>query len=270
MGEQRVALITGASRGIGAATAMEFARKGYDVAITSDDEAPLQTVAEQLRAMGGRVHQVAGDLSDMTFVDSLVSNVVSALGRIDVLVNNAAWRELVTMRSISLESWERTLRICVTAPAFLARSAARDMERRGRGVIVNISSIMSSRASGISPAYVVAKGALDALTYDLAALYGPVGIRVVAVNPGAVETDLGRDYSAPDQAAFDRQLRDWSEQMIPLRRWAAPEEVARFIIFVASDEASYVSGTTLVVDGGWSHQFQPYDLKREQHPDDFR
>jgi 3-oxoacyl-[acyl-carrier protein] reductase len=122
----------------------------------------------------------------------------------------------------------------------------------------------------MAPAYIAAKGGIDALTYELAALYGPVGIRVVAVNPGAVDTDLGKDYSAADQSGFNQRLRDWSEQMIPLRRWATAEEIGRFIAMIASDDASYVSGTTLNIDGGWSHQFQPYSLKHEQHPDDFR
>src|SRR5206468_5769259 len=126
-------------------------------------------------------------------VESMAPNVIESLGRIDVLINNAAWRDLVTMRSISLDSWERTLRICLTAPAFFARAVARDMEKRRHGVIINVSSIMSQHASGIAPAYVAAKGGLDALTYDLAALYGPMGIRVVGVSPGAVDTELGKD-----------------------------------------------------------------------------
>ena len=255
--QRKVALVTGASRGIGAATAIEFAGRGYDLAITSNESSPLEAVAAQLKAAGARVFAIAGDLSEMSFVESIAGRVVESLGRIDVLVNNAAWRELVTMRQISLFSWEQTLRICLTAPAFLARSAARDMEKRRTGVIINVSSMMSVHASGIAPAYIAAKGGLDSLTYDLAALYGPAGIRVVAVNPGAVDTDLSKDYSAADQLEFQQRLREWSEQMIPVRRWASPKEVGRFIAMIASDDASYVSGTTLTVDGGWSDHFQP-------------
>jgi 3-oxoacyl-[acyl-carrier protein] reductase len=268
----KVALITGASRGIGAATAIEFARRGYDVGLTSDDAAGLEVVAREIASLGIRSERVIGDLSDIRFVESLVPSVVQSLGRVDVLVNNAAWRELVTMRQISLESWEKTLRVCLTAPAFLARAAAKDMEARKSGVIINISSIMSQMASGIAPAYIAAKGALDALTYDLAALFGPVGIRVVAVNPGAVDTELGRDYKSKesDQSNFEHRLRDWSEQMIPSRRWAQPREIACIIAMLASDDASYINGTTVFADGGWSHQFEPYGFKREQHPDQFR
>lgn len=268
--ERKVALVTGASRGIGAATAIAFARRGYDLAITSTKAAPLSEIARQAEPLGARVFTIAGDLADMQFVESLIPAAIGTLGRIDVLVNNAAWRELVTMRHISLDSWERTIRICLTAPAFLAQGVARDMEKRRRGVIINVSSMMSKLASGISPAYIASKGALDSLTYDLAALYGPAGIRVVAVNPGAVDTDLSNDYVAEAQSGFEKRIRDWSEEMIPLRRWASADEIGRFIAMIASDDASYISGTTLVIDGGWSHQFQPINLKREQHPEDFR
>src|SRR4051794_39643215 len=196
MNPRKVALITGASGGIGAATAREFARRGYDIALTDLDADVLAAVADDVRQGGARAEVIAGDLADMTLVESLVDRFVGELGRIDVLVNNAAWRELVTMRQIVLESWEKTLRVCLTAPAFLGKSAARHMERQKSGVIINVSSIMSSRATGIAPAYVAAKGALDALTYDLAALYGFAGVRVVAIQPGAVDTAMSNDYSA--------------------------------------------------------------------------
>jgi 3-oxoacyl-[acyl-carrier protein] reductase len=269
MAAKKVALITGGSRGIGAATALEFARRGYDVAISSDDSAGLKSVANQARALGARAECFAGDLEEMAFVESLVPKVIAAFGRIDVLVNNAAWRELATMRQIGLASWERTLRICLTAPSFLARAAAVDMEPRRAGVIINISSIMSEHASGISPAYIAAKGGLNSLTYELSALYGPAGIRVLAVNPGAIDTAMSADYPTGPKADTDRRGKDWSHQMIPLRRWGQPEEIARAIAMLASDDASYLTGTTVVVDGGWSHQFEPYDRKHEQYPEQF-
>ena len=269
MAAKKVALITGASRGIGAAAAIEFGRRGYDVAIAADDSEGLDTIAKQARNENIRAEAFVGDLAESAFVESLVPKVIAAFGRIDVLVNNAAWRELLTMRQIGRESWEKTLRICLTAPAFLAKAAAADMETRRAGVIINISSIMSQRTSGIAPAYIAAKGGLDALTYDLAALYGPSGIRVLAVNPGAIDTAMSADYPTGPNADLDRKVKDWSEQMIPLRRWGKPEEIARAIAMLASDDASYLTGTTVVVDGGWSHQFEPYDLKHEQYPEQF-
>ena len=270
MAAKRVVLITGGSRGIGGATALEFARRGYDVAITAGDAIALEAVVTRMRAAGARAEFFAGNLAEMSFVESLIPKVIAEFGCVDVLVNNAAWRELLTMRQMTLESWEKTLRICLTAPAFLAKAAAADMELRHSGVIINISSIMSQHASGVAPAYIAAKGGMDALTYDLAALYGPSGIRVLAVNPGAIDTAMSADYPKGPHADLDRKVKDWSQQMIPLRRWGQPEEIARAIAMLASDDASYLTGTTVVVDGGWSHQFEPYDLKRQQYPEQFR
>ena len=112
------------------------------------------------------------------------------------------------MREITLESWEKkTLRVCLTAPAFMARWAAEHMEPRRSGVIINISSIMSWQAAGIAPAYIACKGAIDSLTYELASLYGPSGIRVVAINPGAIDTEMSRDYRDDSgQSVTDQEI----------------------------------------------------------------
>lgn len=270
MKDTPVALVTGASRGIGAATAEEFARRGYHVAIVARGADALGAVADRIRAGGGEALVCAGDLSDLEFAESAVRRTVDRWNRLDVLVNNAAWRELKTMRQISLESWEKTLRVCLTAPAFLARWAAEVMEPRRRGVIVNVSSIMSSRAGGIGPAYIAAKGALDSLTYELASLYGPSGLRVVAVNPGAIDTELSGDYANEEGEDLTGRLCAWSEDHIPLHRWGTPEEVARVIALLAGDDAEYITGTTIVVDGGWLHNHLPQSLRKQMHPKQFR
>jgi 3-oxoacyl-[acyl-carrier protein] reductase len=267
---RRSALITGASRGIGAATAIEFARRGIDAALVGRTASDLEKVALQIREAGGEALVLPGDLADLAFAESAVRQTAKQFGRLDVLVNNAAWRELATMRKISLESWERTLRVCLTAPAFLARWAAEYMEPRRSGVIINISSVMSQQAAGIAPAYIACKGGLDSLTYELAALYGPAGIRVVAINPGAIDTEMSRDYRDDSGASVTDELRAYSEDMIMLGRWGMPEEIARVIAFVASDDASYIQGTNLVVDGGWRHQHMPLSLRQKQYPDEFR
>ena len=271
MNGKPVALVTGAARGIGAATALEFARRGYDVGLTDILGDPLASVAKQVEQLGGRAIALAGDLADLAFGERFIGEAARSLGGIDVLVNNAAWREVLTMREITPESWDKTLRIGLTAPAFLAKWAAAHMEPRRRGVIVNISSIMARRSWGMSPAYVAVKGGLDSLTHDLAALYGPSGIRVLAIAPGAVDTDMSmtkRDGSTAEQEVAKR-VRDWSEEMIAVRRMASSEEVARAIAMLASDDASYLTGTTVVVDGGWTAQLYPYNLKRALSPDQF-
>lgn len=269
MNDRPVVLVTGASSGIGAATCLEFARRGYDVALVARSTDRLEMVATQAQSCGARSLVLPGDLADLDFAESAVQKTIEQLGRVDVLVNNAAWREIVTMRTIDADSWNKTLQICLTAPAFLSRWAARDMEKRKAGVILNISSVQSQSAAGVSPAYIACKGALDSLTYELAALWGPKGIRVVAINPGAIETDLSTDYQSSGGKNLTTQQHEWSEDMIPLRRWATPEEIAKTIAMLASEDASYITGTTLVADGGIKTQFSPYSIKREMFPQEF-
>ena len=251
--EGRVALVTGASAGIGTAVAEEFAHRGYAVGIVGRDAKRLDEVRRRIEAAGGRVLALSGDLGDLGFAESVVRQVAAAFGRLDVLVNNAAARELKTMREMTPAEWDRTIRVCLTSPAFMARWAAEEMERHGGGVIVNVGSMMSRQAHGVSAAYVSCKGAMESLTYDLAALYGPAGIRVVTIAPGAIDTSLIPLSSGADHAA----IREFSESMTMLGRWGTPAEVARAVAWIASDEASYLTGTTLVLDGGWSRMHMP-------------
>ena len=267
---QPVAFITGAAAGIGLATGRVLSQRGYAVALLDSDAAALATAAAELQRAGVPTLACHGDVGDLAYAESALRKAADHWGRLDLLVNNAAWRELISMRRITLESWERTLRVCLTAPAFLARTAAEIMEPQGRGVIVNISSIRSFQPDGLAAAYVAAKGGLDALTYDLAALYGRSGIRVFAVNPGAVDTTLSRDYTDAEGRSITDDLRRSSEDDIPLGRWARPEEIAKLVATLSSDDASYLTGTTIVVDGGWSRNGTPHSLKQRIAPDDFR
>ncbi|WP_417392801.1 SDR family NAD(P)-dependent oxidoreductase [Gimesia sp.] len=269
MNQRPVAMITGAAGGIGGETAVRFAEQGYDcvlLALPGDD---LQPVISRIEQTGAQSLTCLGDLADLEYARSAVEQCISHWGRIDVLVNNAAWREITSMRKIELASWEKTLRVCLTAPAFLSRWCAGHMEARQRGVIINVSSIQSQMAAGIAPAYVAAKGALDSLTYELATLYGPSGIRVLSVNPGAIDTAMGKDIATDQQQTTSQKIRQASEDMIPLRRWAQPEEIARVIVMLASDDASYLTGTSITVDGGWKQQCSPYPIKHLQLPSEF-
>ncbi len=269
MTDRPVAFITGASQGIGAETAKEFSRRGHDVALLARNQQNLELVADTVRQLGTEPLVCRCDLADLDAAEHEVTRAAEHFGRIDVLVNNAAWREMPTMRSISVESWDKTLRISLTAPAFLARWCAAHMERRGAGVIINISSIQSRRVSGFGPAYMVAKGGLDSLTMELGVLYGPKGIRTVGLNIGAIDTEMSADYESPDGQNIGKTLRQTTEDMIPLRRWGQPDEIARCIAMFASDDASYINGANLLVEGGWTHNISPYSLKKLLHPEEF-
>ncbi|MEW4562081.1 SDR family oxidoreductase [Bremerella sp. JC770] len=269
MTDRPVVLITGASQGLGAATAAEFARDGYDCFLVARNRQNLEAVAARIAVDGAQAVACAGDLGDLNFAQQTVESCFEQFGRIDVLVNNAAWRNIGTMRQMEVDEWEKTLRICLTAPAFLAKWCGERMQAAGHGVILNVSSIQSKLAPGICPAYVAAKGGLDSLTYELAALFGPRGIRVLGLNLGAIATEMSADYVSESGDNLSQDLRQFAEDMIPLRRFAEPEEMARTIVMLADARASYLTGTCLEIDGGWSHQATPYSLKHRQFPQEF-
>ncbi len=252
-----VAIVTGAAGGIGSATVEALLARGYAVSAWDIQE-------ENLERLPAQADRRRVDLCNLNKLEQVVDEVVNHFGRIDLLVNNAIWREIVPISEITIESWEETLRIGLTVPAFLSRWVADRMTSRG-GVIVNISSIMANRAGGISPAYVAAKGGLDALTYELAVTLAPRKIRVVGLRPGAIDTALSRDYgeqeSEQDDGAATDEMAKWSCEHIPLQRWAKPHEIASLIAMVADDDASYLTGTIIDVDGGWSHAHFPRSLQ---------
>jgi NAD(P)-dependent dehydrogenase (short-subunit alcohol dehydrogenase family) len=199
-----------------------------------------------------------------------VESTVKKWKRIDVLINNAAWRTIETMRSISVETWEKTLKINLTAPAFLAKHTAAVMEEKNiAGVIINISSVMSQRAGGNSPAYIVCKAGLEGLTYELAVLYGPKGIRVIAINPGNIETNLSSDYKDEKGNNISEKLVNYVNDSTPLKRSGNAEEIANVSYWLSTKEASFITGTSILVDGGFFHNFNGYQMKKLQFPKEF-
>jgi len=271
MNNNKVAIITGASKGIGRSTALKFAANNYKVTLVGRTQEELDQLGleiEQKYSMDVLI--CAGDLANEEFLRQVVADTVSKWGRIDTLINNAAWRTIETMRTISLENWEKTIRVCLTAPAFLAKYVAAVMEDSNiQGVIVNISSVMSHRAGGNSPAYIACKGALESLTYELAVLYGPKNIRVVSVNPGNIKTDLSNDYKDEKGNNVSKQLGDQMNDHTPLKRAGTSEEIANVSYWLSSDEASFITGTTILVDGGFLHNFNSYPMKKLQYPKEF-
>ncbi len=267
---KKVVIITGAAGGIGTACACQFAAAGYTIVVSDNNEAALENLAEHLRKQNAEVAVRAGNLEEECYWEALVQFTRTTYGRIDILVNNAAWRLAGSMRTVSLDTWEKTLRVCLTAPVFLSKQVALVMETQGNGgVIVNVSSVMADRPSGLAPAYIAAKGALDSMTQELAITYGRKGIRVVGIAPGYIDTALSNDYTDQQGENVSDRLIDQLTDFIPLGRGGRADEVARTITWLCSENASYITGTTLTIDGGFKSNFNPYSVKRLQFPDEF-
>lgn len=271
MNIKKVVIITGAAGGIGGAIAERFAKEGFRLVLADIKEGLLQEKKVFLeKSYNAECLTCPGDLSELKYIGELIEVTIKQWERIDAVVNCAAWRTIETMRTIDIHVWEKTLKICLTAPAFLSKWAAEQMEKLSiPGVIINLSSIMSQRAGGNSPAYIACKGALESLTYELAALYGPKGIRVITVNPGNIETDMSNDYIDKDGNNISAKLKHHVNDLTPLQRGGQPEEIANICYWAASDQASYITGTSILADGGLQHNFNAYSIKKLKNPDEF-
>lgn len=271
MSKRKVAIITGAANGIGRSTAIRFARAGYSICLVDLDEAGLQSSYSMI-ADDHQVEQLIckGDLANQDFLHEVIDRTISTFEGINVLINNAAWRTIETMRSIDIETWERTIRICLTAPAFLAKLAAEHMEKKGSGgVIINVSSMMADRPAGNSPAYIAAKGGLDSLTRELAVTYGRSGIRSICVKPGFINTDLSKHYKGRDGEDLTATLSQYLLDATPMNRPGTVEDVAEAIFWLSTEQASFISGTSLMVDGGFTTNMNSYPLKGMHFPNEY-
>ncbi len=247
------ALITGGAGGIGAATAALFLREGASVALLDRDEKGLAKVVRELGAPASRLTSVVASLEDEVETIAGVAEAVAKLGQLDVLVNNAAARNYGAIVDVDAASWERVLRVNVVAASTCAREALPFLRQSGRGAIVNVSSAFALIGRKGMGQYDASKAALVSLTRSLAAEEAAHGVRVNAVCPGEVITPMmerdARDSGLPFDAYYERLVAP-----IPAKRAAKPEEVAAAILFLASDEAAFMTGATLSVDGGSTAQ----------------
>ncbi len=244
--EGRTALVTGGNRGLGLAFVTALAEAGARVAFVARDEARNASATQQLAAAGHDVLAVAGDLTVDTDLERAVQTTVQALGGIDVLVNNAGTCVHAPSWDVRDEEWDAVFDLNVRALWRCSRAVGRHMAAAGGGAVVNVGSM-----SGIivnrpqwQPAYNASKAAVHHLTKSLAAEWAPQGIRVNAVAPGYVKTDM---------APVDRpELQRYWVQDAPQQRYAGPEEIAPSVVFLASDAAAFMTGSVLVVDGGYT------------------
>jgi len=242
----RVAVVTGAAQGIGRTTAELLAARGYALALA--DLQPAADTLAAVRAAGAEALEVVGDLTDEAVVERLAAAVGERWGRADVLVNNAGISFIAASETVAARDYRRVLEVNLVAPFLLARAFGRLMLERRRGSIVNVASIAGLFGVAERAAYNASKHGLVGLTRTLAAEWGGRGVRVNAVCPGWVKTQMD-DSAQADGLYSDADIQD----RVPMGRFAAPDDVARAIAFLADDgESAFVNGHTLVVDGGWT------------------
>lgn len=243
--EEKVAIVTGAGRdgkGIGRAIALALAAEGARVAVASRTQANAEAVAEEIRAAGGEALGIGCDVSSGESVDAMVNQVTTAWGRLDILVNNAGiTRDNLVLRMKEAD-WDAVLDTNLKGAFLCSKSVIKVMLRQKSGCIVNMSSIMGLVGNIGQSNYAAAKGGIIALTRSLAKEVASRGIRVNAIAPGFIDTAM--------TDLISDEMRQRYLEGIPLQRYGQPEEIARVVLFFASEESSYITGQVLSVDGG--------------------
>ena len=241
--EGRVAIITGAASGIGRATAHRFAAEGAAVVIADINVAGGIACAEEINAAGGKASFIETDVSQEDDLRNLIDATVRTYGQLDILHNNAFWNQAGSAVDASAEAWQRTLAVTLTAVWQASKLAIPHLLRSEAGVILNTASVHSIVGLAGSAAYQAAKGGVLSLTRAMSLELAPK-VRVIAILPGAIATPATKDTPAEVHEKFLAQ--------VPLARSGQPEEIASVAAFLASDEASYITGTGIVVDGGYT------------------
>ncbi|MGW9628756.1 SDR family NAD(P)-dependent oxidoreductase [Microbacterium sp. NPDC055521] len=246
--ENKKAIVTGGAGGIGRATSLAFAAEGASVAVVDLNADAAEAVAEEIRAAGGSAVAIAADVSSEDDIVRVVETANESLGGIDVVFNNAGIIRRTTAVETTVEEWDRVFGVNVRAIFLMCKHVVPIMKANGGGSIVNTGSGWGLKGGGQAISYCASKGAVVNMTRALAIDHGPDGIRVNSVNPGDVDTGMLRDEArqlGQDQIGF---LAEAAER--PLNRMGQPHEIAAAVVWLASDDASYVTGSALVVDGG--------------------
>lgn len=246
--EAKTAIVTGAGGGIGRATALAFAAEGAKVAVVDiNADAAAQTV-EQIRTAGGTAIAAPADVSSEADIKAVVAATVEAFGTVNVVFNNAGIIRRTTVEDISVDEWDRVFAVNVRSIYLMCREVVPIMAAAGGGSIINTGSGWGLKGGGRAVSYCASKGAVVNLTRALAIDHGPQGIRVNSVNPGDVNTDMLRNEASQLHQDTQSFLAEAADR--PLGRMGEPSEIAAAVVWLASDESSYVTGSALSVDGG--------------------
>jgi 2-deoxy-D-gluconate 3-dehydrogenase len=241
----RNALVTGASRGIGAAVAVALARAGADVALNSRNPEALEKVAASVGELGRRALVLPADVTDVDAVRAMVDGAIGGLGHLDVVVNNAGGTAfMVPFTQLRFAGWEKVMRLNVESVVHVLQAVAPHLLDRGRGSVVNVASVAGLGATPALTPYGASKAALISLTRSLAVEWASAGVRVNALCPGWTATELNRNLWEDERASAGLIAT------IPMGQWGRAEEMAGPAVFLASDASSFMTGQVLVVDGG--------------------
>ncbi|MFH1401458.1 MAG: SDR family NAD(P)-dependent oxidoreductase [Parcubacteria group bacterium] len=249
--KNKVVIITGARRGMGRADALLMARAGAKIVVSDISQEECQIVVDEIKKEEGQALAVKCDVSKKEEVDNMVKSAINKWGRIDVLINNAGIVDFKPFVDLSEADWDKVLDINLKGYFLCAQACAKEMIKQKSGTIVNIASVaMGQQGIGFAGLvhYCASKGGIVAMTEALAAELAPHNIRVNVIAPGAIDTPMA-DSTKMDPAALKATL-----SRIPLKRMGNPEEIANTVLFLASDSSSYITGATIVVDGGWLAQ----------------
>jgi NAD(P)-dependent dehydrogenase (short-subunit alcohol dehydrogenase family) len=252
--KDQVAMVTGAGSGNGKAIALRLAEEGTALALTDIAEAPLHAVRDTVMGMGRPCLAVVSDIADIAATEAVIRQVVERFQRLDILVNNAGVLRISPFPDATPEDWDRTLAVNARGLYFAMQAAARVMREQKGGRIINIASIAGIEAKTLSPPYAASKGAVITLTKAAARAMAQYGVTVNAVAPGLIDTPFNEriDYELGVRKGLKPgEFLRQRGQDIPLGRIGAPEDVAGVVAFLASPDAAYITGETVIVSGGW-------------------